>query len=56
MAVFASLETFCSTTRKCVEYFALGLILKASLGMNDTKGIFTDAKTKYRRPYLLDVS
>ena len=29
MAVSVSLKTFCSTTRKCAEYVALGLILKA---------------------------
>ena len=29
MTVSVSLKTFCSTTRKCVEYVALGLTLKA---------------------------
>ena len=39
MAVSVSLKNFCSTTRKCAEYIALGLTLKASLGMNHTTGI-----------------
>ena len=39
MAVSVSLEIFSSTTRKSVEYFALGLTLKPSLGMNHTTGI-----------------
>ena len=29
MTVSVSLKSFCSTTRKCVEYVALGLTLKA---------------------------
>ena len=32
MAVSVSLKTFCSTTKNRVEYVALGLTLKASLG------------------------
>ena len=39
MAVSVSLKSFCNTTRKCVKYVALGLTLKASLGMNHTTGI-----------------
>ena len=39
MAASVSLKTFCSTTRKCVEYVALGLTFKAQLRMNQTKRI-----------------
>ena len=34
VTVFVSLKTFFNTTRKSVRYFALVLILEASLGMN----------------------
>ena len=39
MAVSISLKIFYSTTKKCVEYFALDLTLKASLRMNHTTEI-----------------
>ena len=41
MTVSVSLKTFCSTTRNCVEYVALGWTVKASLGENHTTGIQT---------------
>ena len=41
MTVSVSLKTFCSTTRNCVEYVALGWTVKASLGVNHTTGIRT---------------
>ena len=37
MTVFISLKPFFSTTRKCVEYFVLGLTFKGSLGNESFK-------------------